>query len=230
MLGEPLFEGASYERIAGGGEELAVVEVPGEATLEGFRERGGGEEGDIGLAEEMVEGLDTGCSADRGIGQDEVQLLDGQVGEESFGRVLVADQVDVLLGGEDRGENTVHDELGQQVGRSDAEAAGFGAADALEVFEELLSEGEDFLGIVEGELSAFRELEAAGVAFEEGFAELFFQELELFGDGGLGEVEGAAGAVDAAFLDDRPEVAEVVVIEPVHVEVVYRQYLSKRRN
>ncbi len=88
----------------------------------GGGERLGAEEGDRRLAEQVAVGLDLDLGAHRRVGEDEVEGVDAQLGEEALRLVLAADDVD-RLGERERGqEQAVGDELGDGVGDPDREA------------------------------------------------------------------------------------------------------------
>ena len=57
-------------------------------------------------------------------------------------------------------------------------------------------------------------------------AERFFQFLDLFRDGGLGDVQLLGSFLEAAFLCHDPEVPQVMIIKPFHGGQIIRLNLS----
>lgn len=106
--------------------------------------------------------------------------------------------------------------MGDDVDDADGEPAGAGAGLVFQGGDEVLAEGEDLLRVVEGDAAGVGEEESAAGAVEEAVAEGGFQSPELGADGGLGDHQFPGGADDRALPRDRPEVVEVVVIQPFH--------------
>lgn len=208
------------ERAADGGgvrgqEHGGGVEGAGKALGE-VGEFGSGEEGDAAFAEQVVEGADADGLGGGGVGDDGVELVEGEGGEELGEGAFAAGDVDV--GGDVEGglEEALGDELGDDIGDADGEAEVLAGGEAVDDVLELVAEAEDVIGVAQDGAADVGEDEAAALPLEELVAERLLEEFELGADGGLGEAEFLAGLGDGAGAGDGPEVEEVVVVEPAH--------------
>jgi hypothetical protein len=212
---EPLIERAADGGGIGGEEDGGAIEGAGEAASQ-VGELGSGEEGDAALAEGVVEGADADGLGGGGVGEDDIELVEGEGGEELGEGAFAAGDADI--GGDVEGglEEALGDELGDNVGDADGEAELLTGGDAVDDVLELVAEAEDVIGVAQDGAADVGEDEAAALSLEELVAERLLEELELGADGGLGEVELLAGLGDGAGAGDGPEVEEVVVVEPAH--------------
>ena len=151
------------------------------------REFGGGEEGDGAFAEVVVEGSDADGGADGRIGEDDVEGVAGEFGEKAVDLVLVAGESDGFVEFESGFEEGGGDSFGEGVGDADTDVARFAGGPAVDDVDELLSGGEDAVGVGEDAPAVFGEDEIASTAGEEGEAGGFLERADLSADGGLGE-------------------------------------------
>lgn len=215
---EPGFDGAAKGGAFGGEERGGVVEGLGEAAPKFAGERGGGAEGGAAFAEGMGEDFEVGAAGGGFVGQDKVEAMGGELGEEVFELAFAADHANGLGRGKSRGENVVGNVLGEGIDDADVEAEAAGAGALFDGAEHFLAEGEDFLGVAEDDLAGFGEAIFAAFLAEEPFAEGRFEFADLLGDGGLGDAEAGGGGGEAPFAGSGPEIAKMVVIDPIHAD------------
>ncbi len=224
---EELVEGAAEGGGTGGEEHGGAFEALGELLGVFGGEVFSTEEGDAGFAEEVVVGAELRAGADGDVGEDEVDAEGGEFSEEAVDFVFMGDDGAGGIHGEGGFEECGGDAFGDRVGDADVEFLGACVGSEFDGVEEFAAEVEDIVGVFEDELSDLGHDEGASAAFEEFFAEDFFEFVDLGGDGGAGEVEGFGGAGDAAFAGDGPEVHKVVVVEEGHRETPVRNGRGK---
>ncbi len=108
----------------------------------------------------------------------------------------------------------VADDAGEEASRApeeeaDAERAYLAEKGAAGDFDGAIGGEEGFAGLGEEELTMRREAGATGGALEQGAADFAFEIGDLLADGGLGDVELAAGFAEAAVVGDGAEITEV---------------------
>ena len=213
---EKLIEGFAVAGVFHGQEHGGCVEGAGEVSPILSCEVRGGEKGGSALPEEMVVSADLDGGGDGGVGEDHVDLVDGEVGEEVVHVVFAADDLDGFGEGEDGREEPADDEFGEDVVDSDGELPWPLGGSGVDEVDEFLAEGEDFIGVLVDGASHFGEVEVSSAAFEEFVSDGPFESSDLGGDGRLGEEEFFGRPDDGAFACDGPEVQQVVVVEPFH--------------
>lgn len=214
-VAQPGFGGAAEGGVFGGEEGGGAVEGLRKIDLEFGGEGFGGAEQAAGFAEAVVKDADVDRAGGGLVGEDDVEAVSGELGDEVLGFALAADELEGAAEGEDGPENFVADEFGEGVGEADAQAEGGLEGAVVEGVHHFAAEGEDFFGVALGHEAGFGEDVFAAFALEEALAEGGFEFADLAGDGGLGDAEVGGGAGEAALLGDDPEVAQVVVIQPI---------------
>jgi hypothetical protein len=215
-LVEPLVEAPAERRGADRQQHRRAGERAGKALADAAGEAGGGQEGDTALTEHVGERLEPQSRTRRIIAHDEVELVQGELGEKPLGLAVDERHADVVAGFEGRSEQPVHEHLGQRVGHAHGESQRLPAGPVVEGVLQLPAEGEDLVGIAVDHPAGVGEGERFAGAVEERRLERLLQGPDLRAHRGLGEVEPPAGLRDAALADGGPEVEEVVVVEPVH--------------
>ena len=89
---------------------------------------------------------------------------------------------------------------------------------------EFTTEPEDVRRVRSGVGSKRGENQALPAPVEQRHAEMVFERPELRAQGRVSEAELASGRGDAAFLGDHREVEQVVIVEPVHLVLVAKNY------
>ena len=173
------------------------------------------------LAEQVAVGPHLDRRRGRGVGEDEVQRVDRQLGDETLRPLVHAVQLDRLGEVEGRLEYLVGDQLGHDHGHSHRQARRL-RDPALHRLLQLAAEGEDLVRVaIDGAADVGEDHRATG-ANEQLLPEGFLQLPELAADRGLRDVELLARPRHAAFADHRPEVEEVVMVERVHAPTIHR--------
>src|SRR5262249_35762404 len=113
-------------------------------------------------------------------------------------------------------EQPANDRLGQNVGYADDQAHRSIARPAPQRVQQFPAEREHFVGVAERYASDGGEDKGPPSAGEEPFAENILEPVDLSADSLRGQPELGARASDRAFPRDRPEVKEVVVVQPFH--------------
>ena len=164
----------------------------------------------------MVVGTQPDLRVGRAVAQHDVELVEGQLRHQPVGGTVDAGHPHVLLEMKGGAEQTMDKELGKGVSHAHDEAdrpAGRPAADDI---LELPTERKDLVGISVDGLSRFGEGHCPSPPLEQRCLHRFFQRLQLGTDGRLREMENLAGLCDAPLPGDRPEIEEVVVVQPAH--------------
>jgi hypothetical protein len=167
----------------------------------------------------VTEGLDRDARWRGGVGEHEVHRIDSEVRQELLhGLVLVTDQPDGQANMERRFEEAADDRLWQDVRDADREPQGpLGAAAALERLHQLGAEAEDLLRVAVHDAASLRQDDVAPRTAEELLLQCLFEGPDLSAHRRLRDVQPLAGSGHASFARRRPEIAQVVVIQPFHV-------------
>jgi len=164
----------------------------------------------------MAEGLEARSARRWFVGEHQVEPVRGELHEQVFHLAFAANDMHGLGQGEDGLEDFVGHKLGEGIHHADVEAERLGTRTLLHRVHHFPAEGENFLGETQHDLAGVGERVAAALAAEKFFAEGGFQFPDLLRDGRLRNVQRGGGAREAAFPGNRPEVTQVVVIEPFH--------------
>jgi len=131
--------------------------------------------------------------------------VDGEISEQLLRRSLAADNSDRLLQQKRRLDESVRNELWQDVGYPHHEPQRATARLSTKGLPELLAEREDLVGVPQGNVTDIREEQAAAGAPEQIFPEGFLEIANLRTDGLGRQVQFLAGTGEVAFVRDGPE-------------------------
>ena len=187
-----------------------------EAAAQPRRQRRRGEAGDVALAEQVAVGLHVDRGRHRRVGEHQVDLVQGEGGEQRLGPRLAADHPDRRRQLQRRRQQAIGDLLAEHVGDADDEAHRPPGGAALHGVEELTAEREDLVGVAVDHLADVGRHQPAADAGEQLLAEPRLERLDLRAHRRLRQPQLLRGPHHAAFAHDRPEVEQVMVVEPFH--------------
>lgn len=207
---EPAVETLAEGRAPHGQEEGRLVEGSREAAAELAGERGSGEDRHGRLDERLAHGADVGVVGVWAVGDDHVELVEREFGEEFVDAPLAADEAKGGVLAEEGFEDRADHGLGDEVGRADVKGACGGAAEGV---GDLGGDAEHLVGVPQDDHSRFGEVDRAAATDEEFGLERSFECANLGADGGLREAEFLRGGGEAAVLGGEPEVEKMVVVD-----------------
>ena len=194
----------------------APVSDCGEPLAQPRRKRRRGEAGDGALAEQVAVGLHVDGGRHRRVGEHQVDLVQGEGGEQRFGPGLPADHADRDRQLQRRRQQAVGDLLAEHVGDADDEAHRAAGGAPLDGVEQLTAEREDLVGVAIDHLADIGRHHPAADSREQRLAEARFERLDLRAHRRLRQPQLLRRPDHAALAHDRPEVEQVVVVEPFH--------------
>ena len=150
--------------------------------------------------------------------------MKGEVRQQIRKFSLVADHLHLLRHAKDRFQQSESNLLWQKVWNSHREnqtAAGLLPFQSLHQF---LTRGKNFFRVVKNHFSGFCQSQISAMPFVQFAAHRLLQLAQLSTDGGLRQMQRVGGLADAAFTSHRPEIQQMVIIQPVHVQA---PFLSK---
>ena len=119
-------------------------------------------------------------------------------------------------------EQALDQRLGQRVGHPHGEPERPGRGPPLQRAEQVLSEREDLVGVPEHRPSHVGEDQFPADPVEQLLAQDLLQPPDLSADGRLRQPKLGAGPHDAAIAGHRPEVQEVMIVQPLHAGTIPR--------
>ena len=215
-LVEPLLERAPQRAVRRRQQQRRVVQRRGEAPLQPRRERRRGEEGGVGLAEQVIEDLHRQVGGRRRVGDDDVERIARQLAHELLRVVLAAHHADGVGLLQRRPDQPVDDQLRHGVGHADGERHGALAGPSLERVDQVAADAEDVVGVLIHDAPDIGQRLHAPLPGEERLADGGLERPHLRADRGLRQVQLFGGLRHAALADDGPEIEEVVIVQPVH--------------
>ena len=218
---EPLLEREPQPGVPARQQEGRPVERAREAPAVGRRHALGPEDRHAALAEEVAVGPNLDGRRGRGVGEDEVERVRRQLGDETLRPLVHAVELDRLGKVKGRLEHLVGDQLGHDHGHPHRQACRSRDL-ALHGLLQLAAEREDLVRVAIDGAADVGEHHGASGANEQLLPESLLQLPELAADRGLRDVEDLARARHPAFADHRPEVVEVVMVDEVHAQTIHR--------
>lgn len=175
----------------------------------------------LAAPERVVVGPHVAVGRDRRVGEDQVELVAGQPRDQALELVAAALEADAAREVERRLDHPVRDQLVDHVDHPDDQPRAPPRGAAVDRVNELAPEAEDLVRVAEGRPAGVGELQAATDAGEEARAEALLELTHLRGDRRLRETQAPARGRHAPFAGHRPEVQQVVVVEPIfgHIEI-----------
>ena len=209
---EPGFQAAADGGVFAGQQQRQGVEAVGEGRQVVGEQGRSGEEAEAGFEQAVVVGAHAVRGRDGGVGDDEVELVHGKLAEQAVELPFAADDAGRLFAADGRLQQLAGQRLGDGIGDADAEFRGPALGVVLDHHFQLGAQGEEFVGVVEGELAGFGEGQRAPLLGEELGAEALFEQADLAAQGLRRDGDGFGGAGDAAGLGHFPEIEEVLVV------------------
>ncbi len=161
MNSKPVVEHAAKRGIVGRQHKWCTVErlrkLP--AVVLGFDLRG--EDGNRALAQQVAECAYALIRSDRGVGQHQIDLVDGEFCQESGRLPLIAKQVDRLLADEQRLKDMRNGHLREDIGDSHTQTRSTAGWTAVQGLQHLVTDREDIIGVALNDSSGFGEFQAA---------------------------------------------------------------------
>jgi hypothetical protein len=210
---QPLVQRAAERGVPGGEQERRGLQRAGEAAPIPRGERRRGEDRDAALAQQVVVGADAHGGRQRRVGENQVEAVHGELGEQAVGAVVLEDQADRLVQPQGGLQQPVGHQLGKGVHDADRQAQGLAGGAGLEGVGELAAQREDLVGVFVRELARPGGHQGAAALLQELLAQGVLQLLELRAYGRLRHVQPLAGAGDAALSHHGVEVQQVPVVE-----------------
>jgi hypothetical protein len=119
-----------------------------------------------------------------------------------------------------RRQNAIYHQLWQQISNSNGEAHRPPTGAAFQDIRHFLAKGKDFVGVSINNTAEFSKNQISPLAREELLTQGLFKGADLSADRGLCQQENLTRAGDAPFPGNRPEVQQVMIINPFHAEVL----------
>ena len=166
------------------------------------------------------------AGADRGVGQHHVEILGGQRHQQLRGAGLAAHQVHALRQPQRRLDQPVRDQLRQDVGNAHDQPQRPSRGAPPHRVEHLAAEREDLIGEPVDDGPHLGQHQAPPRARDQRLAERFLEVPDLHAHGRRRQVQLGGGGGQGALADERPEVQEVVVVQPLHGASDVRQNQS----
>lgn len=132
------------------------------------------------------------------------------------------------LDGKGRFQNTIRNQLRNQVRQAHDQPDRTIAGPALENIFEFASQREDLVSIAVDELTDLGQNQLPALASEEFLAEILLQRSQLTANGGLCQTKFFTGAGNTPLLCHCPEVREMVIVQPLYQRLVYIQIIDIR--
>src|SRR4051812_24211152 len=217
---EPGVERPPQRRVLSRQEERRSVQRLREAAFVPGSEWRCGEDGDAALAEKVSESADRRPLRYGSVRQDQIEGVPREPREKLVRRRL--GDHETHLSASRRSEKLASDELRERVHHPDAKLLRPPGRTAAHHVEKLAAEAEDLVRVSVDDPSHFGGLEGAALPLEELFAQRLLQRADLRAERRMREPKLFRGPGDSAFANGCPEVQEVVVVEPIHVEEIYR--------
>jgi hypothetical protein len=170
---------SSDRRVLGWQQERRPFERLREAAPVDCGERLGGKQGDVALTEQMAERLDARRRTDRCIGQDDVQAVYGELGEQALRLVVAADQMHWPRQPERRLEKQPRHQFRQNVGHAHHQAQWFAKRLPGQRVLKLPAQREDLLRIAVHDATHVGQLEPATLAYEKLLSGGVFERADL---------------------------------------------------
>jgi hypothetical protein len=181
-----------------------------------FARARGAEHGQAALAQQVAVAAHVEVGRHRPVGDDQVQPVDSQVGQQRRQAPLAADQPHRLVEPERRIHQPVGHRLRHRIGDADPERQRFPGLLAAQDLLQLVGDGEDFLRVADDAASGIRGFEVAADAAEQFHAQARLEFAQLAADRMRRQVQLLRRARDAAGLGHHPEVPQMLEVECRH--------------
>ena len=209
---EPRFQAAADRGVFAGQQQRQRVKTVREGR-HSFGDQGRcSEEAEAGFEQAVVVGAHAVRGRNRRVGNHQVELVHRKLAEQAVELPFAADDAGRLVAADGRLQQLAGQRLGNGIGDADAEFRRPALGVVFDHHFQLGAQGEQFVGIVEGELAGFGEDQRASLFGEELGAEAFFEQADLAAQGLRRDGDGFGGPGHAAGLGYLPEIEEVLVV------------------
>ena len=168
------------------------------------------------LAEEMAEDADLQRRRYRGVRDDNVHGMRGQLGEQPLRLVDPHMQTEGRPHGRRRLEEAVGRQLGERVGDADAKASPGVVRISWERLQQFAAAREDLVGVAEDLLPVPRKPERPPLTLQQLLPKRPLQRPHLHADGGRRNVQQCRSLGDAVLLGDGPAGEQMAVVQAFH--------------
>ncbi len=196
-------------------QQRRIVQAGRERLVEAGRQGFGAEGRHRALAQQVVVGAHAEVARDRAVGDDQVEPMHRQVGDQAVEAPFAADQLDGFFELERRLHQVEGDQLGDRVGAADAVGGG-GEGVVAHQLEQLVARIEDLFGIAHDAAPGVGQFELAPDPAKQLDAQAVGEFGQLARDRVRGQVQLLGRLRDAAGLGHHPKVAQVLVVECRH--------------
>lgn len=180
------------------------------------RQRRRAEDGNAGLAEEVIERPHSQGRHHRRVGNHEINGMDGQFCQQLVGLVDPDVQPKGRLHREGRFQEPVGGQFRQRIGDAHPKPPRRRLRLSLDGLEQLSAQRKDLVRVPENRLALDRERQVSTAALKKPLTERTLERPHLRADRRLGDMERVGRLRHAAFLGNGPEVEKVVVVQPFH--------------
>ena len=163
-----------------------------------------------------AEDLQVAAGRRRAVGQDEIDVMQRQFGQQGFETALAADQAHVFRHRQHGFQQLIGEQLGNAIGNAGAQAQHVAAVGCPHRFLERFAKLEDLVGVTERHASGVAQGKAASLADEQRLAQIALEQRKLAADRLHRHAEALGGARHAAFVRDDPEIMQVLVVQVGH--------------
>jgi hypothetical protein len=174
------------------------------------------EEHHAAFAEQVAERADADRGAHGRIGNHDIEVVHGELGEQALGFVLATHEMHGLGMRQRRLEDAPRDELRHDIGDAHHETERPADWTTAHGFAKLAPEREDFVRIAKRHATRLGEHQATADPHEELFTERLLERFHLAAHRRLGEPELTPRAREPALARHEPKIQKMVVIEPLH--------------
>ena len=175
-------------------------------------QRGDGEQLHGAFSPQVAGHAQAGAGRHGAVRQHQVQLVQGQVGQQGLEFIFQADELDGLVQAAGGVEHAVGHQFWQGIGNAHRQAHLFRIR-VGQRFLHLFAQQENLVRVAERQPARFRRHQAPPLRLQQGPAQLLFQQGQLGADGLHGQAQALGRARHAAFLGDHPKEVQMAVIE-----------------
>src|SRR5713101_6272124 len=124
-----------------------------------------------------------------------------------------------------RFEETIGNQLGEDIGHANHQAQRSSCGPTLEGVHELSPQREDLVRVAKDHAAYLREDQIAAYTRKQLFPKRLFEGVDLPTDGWLRKVELATGACNAPFTRYDPKIMQMMIVKPFHTPITILRLL-----
>lgn len=145
-----------------------------------------------------------------------IEVVHCEVGKQMVRPIFTADDAQGRLQSEGRLQNPVRNQLGQHVGNAHRQAQRPSRRTVLHGVREFPAQCENGVGIPHRNATHVGQHQPAAAPAKQLFAQAVLQLADLVADSGSGQAKLFAGGSHAAGARHRPEIQQVMIVQPFH--------------